>query len=65
MDIGKNSTEKIFVVAIVIQFFPEHVKLESYGVLIFYIFTTVETQISAPLELVIKNRIIFLREGGG
>jgi len=37
--------------------------LKSYDVLIFYLFTTVETQIFVPLELVIKNRIILLQEG--
>jgi len=36
--------------------------LEGYNVAIFYIFITVETLISVPLELVIKNGIILLRE---
>jgi len=47
----------------IIQLFPEHRMLQSCNGLIFCVFTTVQTQISVPLELVIKNGLILMGEG--
>jgi len=49
MNKGKNTTEKN-ICRNLIQLSFEHVILKSYDVLIFHIFTTVETYISVPYD---------------
>ena len=57
---GKNGLEKNICHCNLIQFSPKHTMVKSYDVFIFYIFTTDQTYIWAPLDHVIKNEKILV-----